>query len=778
MSRRNCLPTVLLFLAVLPSISAQDSPELDTKVLARAGIPTDTAGLLQYFRLRSLKDGDRAFLQDQVAKLASPNFLERDKATRELTLRGTLAIPFLKEGSKDAPLEMVRRLELILNKIRDSQGPEQPVAAARLLAHRQVPEAAAVLLQYLPYCNEEYVEEEVLACVGRLALRGSRIDPALAAAVKDSLPERRAAAAYILGRSGGLEHRSLVRSFLSDADPLVRERAAAGLVGKRLPSTLRESRNADQELVRSQKIGIGEPDLVAFLKKRTLGEEDQRRLQGLVNELGSESFAVRSRASRLLIKEGTPALAFLKPALDSANPEVARRAHLAIEDIRRGPGPALPAAVVRLLALPDAAKSGMVGEIVRTLLAYVPFADDETVEEEAFNSLVMLSTRETEIDSLLPQALREEMPARRAAAAFVLGKVGLSYHLDGLRKLLDDPAYSVRYRAVQGLLAAQDRQAVPRLIALLEEAPAGDLWKVEQKLHRLAGEQAPRETVADASPAGRKKLAGAWNRWWQTHATSVDLARLHDGGAYLGLLTVCEYDSAVGRPGGRVWESPREGKERFAITGVLGAMDAQVLSNGRILVAENSGNRVTERDLAGNVHWEYRTPSNPVVCQRLPNGNTFIATYNMVMEVTPDRQVVYQRQRGPAFYIFSAQKLRNGHVVAMTAQGVIQEFDPVADKDIRTINLGPNGGWCSVEALANGRYLVATMNNGTVREIDAAGNTKSTFTYPGVFRATRLPDGSTLVASMTTRKVAIFDRSGALKWEKQCQGRPWSVRYR
>src|SRR5207244_4386418 len=182
-------------------------------------------------------------------------------------------------------------------------------------------------------------------------------------------------------------------------------------------------------------------------------------------------------------------------------------------------------------------------------------------------------------------------------------------------------------------------------------------------------------------------------------------------------------DSAVGRPGGQVWESGKDGKPRWKITGVLGAMDAQVLPNGRVLIAENSAQQITERDLQGNVKWTYRVPGNPITAQRLPNGNTFIATYNQVMELSPSHEVLYTigpKQKGPQFYIFSAQKLRGGHVLCMTAQGQILEFDPASGKDVGTLaNAGPAGGWCGAQALPGGRYLVCTMNNGLVREIDA-----------------------------------------------------------
>jgi len=233
-------------------------------------------------------------------------------------------------------------------------------------------------------------------------------------------------------------------------------------------------------------------------------------------------------------------------------------------------------------------------------------------------------------------------------------------------------------------------------------------------------------------------------------------------------------------PGGQVWETGREGSARWKVSGLLGAMDAQLLPNGRVLVAENSASRITERDKDSNIVWEYRLPANanPIACQRLANGNTFIATYNQVMEITPEKKTVYSHNRGPAFYLFSAHKTRQGRIVCMTAQGLVLELDPQTGKELKTINLGPNGGWCSVEALSTGRYLVATMNNSQVREIDPQGKTVWTASFPGVFRATRLPNGHTLVASMTTKKVAELDRTGQIRWEKTCEGRPWSVHWR
>lgn len=771
------LVTAGLLAALSTSVPAQESAEADEALLKAAGVATDADGLLDFFRKRTLKEEDRARLAALVKQLGSTNYRERDRATRGLLAQGRPAVPLLKDALAGVPLEATRRAELLIKKIEGGPGPELPAAAARLLALRRPAGAIDALFNFLPHADDDWVREEVLTALGRLAVRPGAADARLLAALKSDRPEQRQAAAYVLARHGDLEVRDPVRQLLDDAE--LRPSAAAGLLGKETLHGLRDAAPSDEALLRTHKLAVDETALLDFLRKHTPGEADLERLRGLVRQLGSPSYKARQEASRKLAETGPTALNFLKEAAASGDTEVSRRAQLCLEEIRKGPGPALPAAAVRLLARTPSGPDHSPGAAVRVLLGYLPFAEDEAVEEHALTALTVLSVREARLDPLLPAALGDPLPARRAGAAFVLGRVGGREHCLAVRKGLEDPSPAVRLRAAQGLLAAGDRAAVPALIGLVTEAPAPALWKLEEQLRRLAGNKAPAEPVVEATPEARQRVAKAWERWWHEQGSALDLTRPSEAPGFLGLTTICEYDSAVGQPGGQVWECGRDGKPRWKITGLLGAMDAQVLPNGRVLVAENSAQRVTERDPAtGAVKWHHMVPGNPIAVQRLPNGNTFIATYQNLMEVTPANKVVYDHRPGPQFYIFSARRQKNGHVLAMTAQGVLLEVDPVSGKQVRTIPTGANGGWCSAEALPNGRYLVATMNNGQVREIDAANKTHWSASVPGVFRATRLPNGHTLVASMTTRKVAELDRAGAVRWEKACEGRPWAVRYR
>ena len=66
-------------------------------------------------------------------------------------------------------------------------------------------------------------------------------------------------------------------------------------------------------------------------------------------------------------------------------------------------------------------------------------------------------------------ALFDDHPLRRATAVVLLAEGDLAPHRDAIRKLLLDPAPSVRLRAAQVLAKADDPQAIATLITLLGE---------------------------------------------------------------------------------------------------------------------------------------------------------------------------------------------------------------------------------------------------------------------------------------------------------------------
>ncbi|HYT93770.1 MAG TPA: HEAT repeat domain-containing protein, partial [Gemmataceae bacterium] len=681
MLRGRLILTASLFTLALtcwlvePRSAAQPPTDPDETLLRNAGLPIDGPGLLDFFRKRSLKVADRQILEDLVGKLDSTAFKVREAAVKELIVRGRLALPFLKKAVKTGSLEMVRRATDCIKKIEGGPGPEQPAAAARLLVLRQPKEAVEVLLDYIPFADEEWLADEILNALGILAQRQGKMDYLLAT-LKDPQPERRGVAAYVLAQRGSLAQREAVRRLLLDADAGVRVRAASGLIGKHALQNVTVNATADEATLRNAGIGTGANGLLEFFQKRTLDEKAQEHLKQLIAQLGSRSWSAREKATKELIARGVPAVPFLKAAVEDSDLEMVRRATVCLEKIKLGPGPGLPVAAARLLVRAAGSSDIPPARAIQTLLTYVPFADDETVEDEVLTALSVLSVRDTKVDPLFVSALHDALPPRRGAAAFVLGRSGTQEQCQAVQRLLGDPVLRVRLRAAQGLVAARDKTAVPALIDLLGKAPETWVWRVEELLNRIAADKAPQPAMDDKSGDLRKRTVTAWNDWWRGHGSQVDLTRVLLNEQRLGLITIVEYDSNFGNRQGQVSEVGRDGKERWTVKNLMGAMDAQVLPNNRILVAENNVGRVSERDLTtGNILWQHSVP-NPVTCQRLPNGNTFIAYYNGFRELSPTREVVFTHALTPNFFIFSAKKLRSGQIVCMTSQGILIEIDP------------------------------------------------------------------------------------------------------
>jgi hypothetical protein len=82
----------------------------------------------------------------------------------------------------------------------------------------------------------------------------------------------------------------------------------------------------------------------------------------------------------------------------------------------------------------------------------------------------------------------------------------------------------------------------------------------------------------------------------------------------------------------------------------------------RVLVCEVNTNRIAEYDMQGKLVWSHPCP-DPAYAQRLPNGNTFIASHNRSFEVTRDGKEVYGHNAEGGFFIHSTHRKPNGNIV-------------------------------------------------------------------------------------------------------------------
>jgi HEAT repeat protein len=515
-------------LGELEAVAAPDTgaSASDEQILKAANVGTKGPELLAFFRNRTLSSADVARIGPLVEQLGAAGYKQRKNAKDQLIRLGPPVlselrrivdkIEKLKRVQTDTEQESLKQANMCVETIARTPGPALPLAALRLLESRKPEGCCQVLLGYLPFADNKEVEEEVFEALLTHGRNNGTVDPVLPAALKDKHALRRAAAAYALGRMGDVALRPGVRALLADAEPSVRQWAAYGLVGKEIYRSADEAAKGDQALFTAHKLPADDAGLLALFRKRTLSEADQAHLQELVVDLGSKNFRKRSRASRELAEAGSPALPLLRSGATNVDVEIASRARRCIVQIETGPGKALALAGLRQIMRRAPAEG------LETLLGYIPFADDLEVEQEALYALCALACRDVKLSPALSKALTDAKPARRAAAAHVLGRVGSRADCQQVRARLSDNDPKVRYQAAQVLLADRDQAAIPVLVALLEEAPFELAQMAEDLLGSTTGAQ-PTKGELTADKAVRKQARAAWSGWWEANRGKVEL---------------------------------------------------------------------------------------------------------------------------------------------------------------------------------------------------------------------------------------------------------------
>lgn len=517
--------------------------------------------------------------------------------------------------------------------------------------------------------------------------------------------------------------------------------------------------DADESALKAAGIPTDGPGLATYFKKRTTTISNVARIKELVRRLGDDDFKTREEASRQLVMLGPRARPFLQIAIKDADPEIVRRAQDCLERIARGMSVTTLSAAVRVLARrrpPNAAA---------VLLSYLPSAEDERVGETIYQVLPDLAERDGKAEPALVEALKDESPDKRAAAAAALAKAQPPEVMPSVRKLLHDRESNVRLSVGLALAARGEKDAVPVLIRSIDEVPLERNGLVLEFLDRLAaGTPPPEMPVADQEAS--HKYCQAWETWWKEHHDKIDPARLEHVSRSLGftLIVLLELNT--------VEFLDRAKDVRWKITDVQMPLDVQLLpGEQRVLVAEYKGNRVSERNLKGEIVWK-KTVSGPLVAQRLPNGNTFIAMRSQLIEVDKDGKEVFTYSRPDGSEFMRATKLRDGGIACIVQLGgALARYVRLSPqgKDFKEtkswgVQVRTSGG--RIDVLPNDHVLIPEMDNNRVIEYDADGQ-RSVWevTLDQPIAAVRLPNGNTLVTLMQKNQAVEVDRRGKEVWQ-------------
>jgi hypothetical protein len=522
----------------------------------------------------------------------------------------------------------------------------------------------------------------------------------------------------------------------------------------------------DENTLKSAKIGVDGPALLAFVRKSTLSPQRRKKALALIEQLGSDSFDEREEASDKLYEMGPVVLPLLRAALRDKDLERRTRAAACVKQLEPRAASGLTGAAARLLAARKPA--GAAG----ALLAYLPDAADEADAEAVRSALVALAAPGGKPEPALVAGLTDALAARRGAAAEALGRAKAA--LPAVRKLLKARDPEVRLRAATGLAYARQKDAVDVLIALLVDLPADRAWSAEELLRGLAGESAPALGLGD-DLAARRKCRDAWAAWWTRQRPSIDMSKLTSGTVGLGYTLVVLFTNHDTR----VTELGRDGKPLWTITGLDNGVDARILPGKRVLIAEHGKRRVTERTFGNKIMWEKAFPgrwgTEPIQCQRLANGNTFITLMNGIVEVNKKGAEVFKKMDLGG--LRAAHKYRDGRMGVVTSARQYVRLDrkgkEVARWGIDIHNYNTLGG---VDFLPDGGLVVSQPAR--VVQYDPKGKIVWQAKVDRPDGVTRLANGHTLVASTANQHVLELDRAGKVVRKIQPGARAWLARRR
>jgi HEAT repeat protein len=509
-------------------------------------------------------------------------------------------------------------------------------------------------------------------------------------------------------------------------------------------------------ILRRAKLSTDAKSLLEFLDKRILPEKERPDLERLIHQLGSSNYLTREKAAKTIVGRGVAALELLRTTGASSNLELKRRIERSIQTIKeKDVNPEVVAAAIRSASLTASPP------LIETLIGYLPFADNEEVLDELRLALTKHALKDGKADPLLLAALTDRAAVRRATAAEALSSAAYADHKDALRKLLSDDDVLVRYRVARALALAKDRDAIPVLIDAIPALSINSAWQAEDFLLQITSAGSAPEAAMGNDKEAREKCKTAWHAWWKVNGAKADLAKLHETPRLLGRTLVVLLDQ------NRVEELGRDNQPRWIINNLNFPLDAQTIGDDHVLIAEYYANRVTERNLRGEVIWQKSVPS-PQVAQRLPNGHTFVASPLQLYEFDKDGTQVFNLNLSDDGQqkIMKAMKLDNGEIVCMLADSRIVRYDSRGTElHSFPIHIGMRLFGGRIHMLPNGRVLVPHNSEGKVVEYDAKGKIIWEVSCESPVAATRLPNGNTLITSMNPGVGANeVDRAGNQVW--------------
>lgn len=220
---------VLLLVGVARPEEPATLARVDALHLQAAGLKADPAVLLSLVRPAGPEAVAR--IPRLVAELDHDDYDRRRIAADELVRLGRPARAALLNLPAEASVDVRRQAGLLVEAIDNRLAPATTLAVLRTLCRQGHPEAAGLVLEYLPTFLTA-TGYDLVASLLRTDPTHQAADAALRRALADPEPMRRIAAGIVLARRGTANQAEAAAALLGDADESVRLRTAQGFLGR------------------------------------------------------------------------------------------------------------------------------------------------------------------------------------------------------------------------------------------------------------------------------------------------------------------------------------------------------------------------------------------------------------------------------------------------------------------------------------------------------------------------------------------------------------------
>jgi hypothetical protein len=493
-----------------------------------------------------------------------------------------------------------------------------------------------------------------------------------------------------------------------------------------------------------------EPLLLKNLSMRIRTKEDHLVIGRGIASLGSDNFDERELAEATLVGRGKAALVSLQHARKNLDPEVVKRAVRCLEQID------LEKERIEVLANIKQLKALNSRQAWPLVLELAAQADKSSERDELIDAAMAFEPKEP-----LEWANRLASSGRVSdrLLAFRLWR-GLNPDFPQIAGLLHDSEREIQLVVARHCTIRKDPRALKCLAGLADSA--NDIIADEAN-----------ECLMAVSGQASQRYPGGWSGWLAAGLPGLDWARLSPSCHDWGFALIVLFD---GEEGGRVTRVGPEGVIVGDVRGLLGPNDVEVLPGGRLLIAERNAGKVTERDRRGAIVWEYAMTGSPISAIRTDRNTTVIATFRDLVEVDMDGRMIHFISHPGGFR--AVRKNGNTGLAAVTGDGHLllldHEWRVLSDAAIKNLAHGA-GYWCGLEALPDGKWLVALGGCGRVAEIDATGQILWQAVVPTPVCAHRLANGNTLVGSFEKKMLIEINREGNEVQRHELKGRPFQA---